>query len=71
MFKTVSLMDSTWQEIVRQLTVAVGSDDRSRVLAAMITEQTSGAVTVRATKGSVSFKASKGGDLRGMLGIPK
>ncbi len=69
MFKTVSLPAATWDKIVRRLTVEVGADDASRELAAMITEQTSGAVKVRATGSTVHMKAGKGGDLRGMLGL--
>lgn len=69
MFKTVSLPADTWQKIVRRLTVEVGADDASRLLAGMITEQIDGSVKVRATKNSVQFTAGKGGDLRGMLGL--
>ncbi len=68
-FKTVSLPADTWQKIVRRLTVEVGADDASRLLADQITEQTSGSVKVRATGRTVSFKAGKGGDLRDMLGL--
>lgn len=70
MFKTVSLPAETWAKITRRLTVEVGADDESRRLAAAITEQTSGAVSVKAGRGgSVSLKAGKGGDLRGFLGL--
>lgn len=69
MFKTVSLSAETWAKIVRRLTTEVGADDASRVWAGAITEQTSGAVKVKATKSTVHFKAGKGGDLRDMLGL--
>ncbi len=67
--KTVCLPDATWAALTRQLTVAVGSDDRSRELAALITEQTSGRMTVRPAKGgaNVTLRAGKGGDLRGVV----
>lgn len=67
--KTVTLTPETWANIVRRLTTEVGADDDSRRWAAMITEQTSGAVKVTATRGGVQIKAGKGGDLRKMLGV--
>ncbi len=71
MFKTVSLPESTWAKIIRRLTVEVGADDASRLLAGAITEQTSGSVVVKAqSNGSISLKVGKaGGDLRGFLGL--
>lgn len=70
MFKTVSLPADTWAKITRRLTAEVGADDASRQWAAAITEQTSGAVKVRAVRGGgVELKAGKGGDLRGFLGM--
>lgn len=69
MFKTVSLPADLWAKITRRLTVEVGADDESRRWASAITEQTSGAVKVRAMRGgAVELKAGKGGDLRGFLG---
>lgn len=47
MFKTVSLPAATWDKIVRRLSAEVGADDASRVWAAMIQEQTNGAVKVK------------------------
>lgn len=67
MFKTVSLPADMWAKIVRRLTVEVGADDESRRYAAAITEQTSGAVTVKTTRRVVTLKAGKGGDLRNLL----
>jgi hypothetical protein len=71
MFKTVSLPAETWALIVRRLTVEVGADDASRQLATQITDQTTGAMKVKATRGgtNVQITAGKGGDLRKMLGI--
>ena len=69
MFKTVSLPADMWVKIVRRLTAQVGADDESSQWAGAITEQTSGAVKVRATGSSVQFKAGKDGDLRDMLGL--
>ena len=59
MFKTVSLPAGTWDKIVRRLTVEVGADDASRQLAGAITEQTSGAVKVRATASACSSRPAR------------
>jgi hypothetical protein len=48
----------------------VGADDESRKWADAITEQTSGAVSVKTGRGgTVNLKAGPGGDLRGFLGM--
>lgn len=71
MFKTVSLPAETWAKIVRRLTVEVGADDASRLLADEITAQTSGKLKVKATRGgtNVQLTAGKGGDLRKLIGL--
>lgn len=69
MMKTVCLPAETWAKITRRLTAEVGADDASRQWAALIQEQASGGLKVRATHGgmAVTLKAPKGGDLRGVV----
>lgn len=62
MFKTVSLPQNTWQAICTLIEASPTQEDHR--YAAMIREQTSGAVNVKARGGSVTVKATKGSDLR-------
>lgn len=65
MFKTVSLLNETWVQVIGSLQ-ALGTEASIRQ-AGMIREQIDGEISVKVTKKTVHLKAKKGGDVRNSM----